>query len=151
MNNLITCIKQHFKEMDITNELPFDDVHFVRTVKPWLMDPNTICLIYEQNNVITGYALAYLSTKLWNPTLFCELEYIYIFNHEQNPYGLKYLYDEVKKIAKERGARFLESTVLCHVKDFEGNTTYIDDLSKFYENDDSKLCGKAYVKQIGDY
>lgn len=151
MNAFIKCAKEHCKEIQILDELPFDDGHFIKVWRQVAMDPDIICLVYEQGNVIIGYAIGSFHSKIWNPTLYCQLDHFYLHKNERNPYMADNLWNEFVKKAKERGARFIESTVLAHGKDYQGNQDVIKRAGTFFEHKQGNFCGEAYVHNLGEY
>ena len=68
------------------------------------MNTGIKCLVVEKNNEIIGYAIFYLHTKLWNPTLFGQLAFFYILDGERNKMVADMLWAEVIAVCKKHGA-----------------------------------------------
>lgn len=151
MNMFIKCAREHCNEMGILEELPFDDVHFIKLWRQVAMDPDIITLVYTKGDIIIGYAIGSFHVKIWNPTLYCQLDHFYLHASERNAYMADNLWNEFVKKAKERGARFIESTVLAHGKDFKGKEEVIKRAGTFYEHKKGAFCGEAFVHDLGEY
>ena len=86
INGLVRLARYHSKELEQDGVLPIDDVYLTRNLRKMLMDSSVQCIVVEKNDEIIGYAIFYLHTKLWNPTLFGQLAFFYILEGERNKY-----------------------------------------------------------------
>jgi len=148
MNALIRLAKEHAKEMSVLDELPFDDVHYANVMKEMLIDDQTICLVYDQGGVLIGYSIAYLHTKVWNPTLFAEMAYFYLVAGERNKMMADMLWSETVKRCKEYGAQFFESSVCAWTKDYQGSSDAIERASTYFEHKNGNHCGNIFVHRL---
>lgn len=148
MNNLIRLAKEHAQEMRVCDELPFDDVYYAKIMRELLIDDSTISLVYEQGGVLIGYSIAYLHTKIWNPTLFAEMAYFYLMAGERNKMMADMLWNETVKKCREAGARFFESSVCAWGKDFQGSTDAIERASVYFEHKNGNHCGNIFVHRL---
>ena len=69
LNGILNIAKYHAGELEFQSVIPIDDVYLSKQLKRILMNDGIKCLVVEKHNDIIGYAIFYLHTKLWNPTL----------------------------------------------------------------------------------
>ena len=148
MNNLIKLAKEHAREMQVCDELPFDDVYYAKVMRELLIDDSTICLVFQKGDYLIGYSIAYLHTKIWNPTAFAEMAYFYIMEGERNKVIADMLWSETVKQCRDNGAQFFESSVCAWTKDYEGSTDAIERASTYFEHKNGKHCGNIFVHKI---
>lgn len=150
MNQLIKLAREHAKEMQVCDELPFDDVYYTKTMREMLIDDQTLCLVYEQQGQLIGYAIIYFHTKVWNPTLYAEMAYFYIMAGERNKFLADSLWNACIQRCKEAGAKFFESSVCAFTKEYKGATDPIDRASTYFEHKKGEHCGNVFVHQLED-
>jgi hypothetical protein len=148
MNALIRIAKEHAKEMNVCDELPFDDVYYAKVMREMIIDDSTICLVYDQGGVLIGYSIAYLHTKVWNPTLFAEMAYFYLAAGERNKMMADMLWNETIRKCKEYGAKFFESSVCAWTRDYQGSTDAIERASVYFEHKNGSHCGNIFVHRL---
>jgi GNAT superfamily N-acetyltransferase len=148
MNALIKLAREHAKEMRVTDELPFDDIHYTSSIRKFLIDPSTACFVVERGDYLIGYAIIYSNTKVWNPTLYCEMAYFYIMEGERNKMLADSLWKACIDKAHEWGAKWFETNVSAWGKDYLGSQEPIERASRYFEHKQGDHCGNMFVHKL---
>jgi len=148
LNGILNIAKYHAGELEFQSVIPIDDVYLSKQLKRILMNDGIKCLVVEKHNDIIGYAIFYLHTKLWNPTLFGQLAFFYILDGERNKVVADMLWAEVMDTCKKHGAQFFESDICAFNKDWIGSADAIDRASTYFEHKNGSHCGNHYIHRI---
>jgi len=148
INGILTLMKHHSGEVGFQSVLPIDDVYLASQLKRILMNDSIKCLVMEKGDDIIGYAIFYLHTKLWNPTLFGQLAFFFILDGERNKIIADMLWNEMISICKSNGAQFFESDICAFNKDWQGSTDSIHRASTYFEHKNGSHCGNHYIHRI---
>jgi len=150
-NEMIKLAKQHGREMEITEELPWDDVYFTTAFRKLMIDPINTCFVVEQEGKLIGYAVIFFHTKIWNPTLYGQIAYFYIQDGERNKWLADSLWNACVEKCKEKGAKFFESSVCAFGKDYKGSQDQIERASSYFEHKKGEHCGNWFVHKVEEY
>tara|TARA_R110000803_G_scaffold84303_2_gene150473 strand:- start:2890 stop:3369 length:480 start_codon:yes stop_codon:yes gene_type:complete len=148
INGLVRLARYHSKELEQDGVLPIDDVYLTRNLRRLLMDSTVQCLVVEEKDEIIGYAIFYLHTKLWNPTLFGQLAFFYILEGARNKYVADQLWNEIIAVCKKSGAQFFESDICAFNAEWHGSEKAIDRASTYFEHKNGDHCGNHYIHRI---
>lgn len=149
-NEIIKAARKHVKELKFSEHYPFDDVHFIKYFREYMMKPNTVGLHYSQGGNIIGYIAGTIGTKMFNPSLHATIDYFWVDPEERNKYVADSLVDAFMRDVRIKGCFYVESSVMSWGKDYAPNEDSIRRASIYFERKGGLPCGNVFVFDLED-
>jgi GNAT superfamily N-acetyltransferase len=148
MNQLVKLARAHAKEMKVCDELPFDDVYYIKSLRSLLVDPINHCFVVEKEEHLIGYAIIFFHTKIWNPTMYGQMAFFYLMEGERNKWLADSLFNACVDKCKNVGAQFFESSVCAWTENYKGSKDPIERASTYFEHKKGEHCGNIFVHNL---